>query len=255
MSHYLVTGGSGFIGSHLVHALLNAGHQVRVLDDFSTGRRENLATVSDRIECVEGTVLDAAVLSGAMRGIDYCLHQAAIPSVPRSIAAPDATNDANVTGTLRLLLAAREQGVHRVVFASSSSVYGRAERYPVDEGMPRVPLSPYGASKAAAEMYAEAFSEVYGMEIVGLRYFNVFGPRQDPASAYAAVIPKFITAMLRGEAPVIHGDGTQSRDFSYIDNVVAANLRACAQPGELNGIFNVACGQSVSLKALVAAIN
>ena len=255
MARYLVTGGAGFIGSNLVHALLDRGHVVRVLDDLSTGRRENLSQIMTSIEFVEGSICDEAVTRAAMEGVDYCLHQAAIPSVPRSVADPVTSNRANVEGTLKVFLAARDAKVRRVVFASSSSVYGNTGVSPAREDLPMIPISPYGVDKAACEHYARVFSALYGIDIVVLRYFNVFGPRQDPGSQYAAVIPIFVTHMLRGERPHVHGDGRQSRDFSYIDNVVHANLLACEAEGPLAGIYNAACGAETTLLGLVALLN
>ncbi len=255
MAQYLVTGGAGFIGSNLARALLRDGERVRVLDDFSTGRRENLVEIEDQIEVVEGSICHEATLAQAMAGVDYCLHQAAIPSVPRSVEAPLASNQVNVHGTLSVFVAARDAGVRRVVFASSSSIYGRAETMPLGEDLPRAPISPYGVGKATKEMYAEVCTALYGIEIVGLRYFNVFGPRQDPNSAYAAVIPIFVRRMLRGECPPVHGDGLQARDFSYIDNVVQANLLAARKEGPLSGVFNIACGVSTSVLDLVVLLN
>lgn len=254
MATFLITGGAGFIGSNLAHALAAQGESVRILDDFSTGRRKNLDGLGKDAEIVEGSVCDSAALTEAMRGVRYCLHQAAIPAVPRSIAAPEVTNRANVEGTLNVFLAARAAGVERVVYASSSSVYGNAQIYPLSETLPRAPISPYAVSKAADEMYAEVFSELYGLDLVGLRYFNVFGPRQDPRSDYAAVIPLFIVRLLRGEAPIVFGDGTQARDFTYIDNVVEANLRACRTPGRLRGVYNIACGRPVSVLELAQCL-
>lgn len=252
---YLVTGGAGFIGSNLVHALLERGHAVRVLDDLSTGRRENLSGIMSSIEFFEGSICDETAVRDAMGGVDYCLHQAAIPSVPRSVDNPLASNRANVDGTLNVFLAARDAKVRRVVFASSSSVYGNTEVSPAHEDLPVLPISPYGVSKAACEHYARVFSSLYGMDIVALRYFNVFGPRQDPASQYAAVIPIFMAHMLRGERPPVHGDGRQSRDFSFIDNVIRANVLACEAEGPIAGVYNAACGTESTLLGLVALLN
>ncbi|MBP8130433.1 MAG: SDR family oxidoreductase [Candidatus Hydrogenedentes bacterium] len=255
MARYLVTGGAGFIGSNLVRALLARGEQVRVLDDFATGRRVNIAEVTDRVDVVEGSICDADAVRRAMSGVDYCLHLAAIPSVPRSVADPLRSNRVNVEGTLQVFLAARDAEVKRVVYASSSSVYGNAPPGPLAEGLPRAPVSPYGVSKAAAEMYAETFSRLYGVDLVGLRYFNVFGPRQDPNSPYAAVIPIFIRALRGGRRPPVHGDGGQSRDFTFVDNVVEANLLACACPGRIAGVYNVACGDSTPVLGLADMLN
>lgn len=255
MATYLVTGGGGFIGSNLVRALLERGQAVRVIDDFSTGRRVNLEDILGEIELFEGSICDTELLAKAFNGVDYCLHQAAIPSVPRSVKDPARSNRANVEGSLQVFLAARDAGAKRVVFASSSSVYGNVKTLPVDEDLPLNPISPYAVTKAADEMYARVCSDLYGAEIVALRYFNVFGPRQDPASQYAAVIPIFIRKMLAGERPPIFGDGTQSRDFSYVDNVVAANLLACERAEPTSGVFNIACGATTSLLDLVAMLN
>lgn len=255
MSRYLVTGGAGFIGSNIVRALLDRGDDVSVLDDFSSGRRENLADIADRIRLVEGTICSADDVGRAIEGAEYVIHQAAIPSVQRSVENPFPTNNANINGTLQLLWSAREHGVKRLVQASSSSVYGESPTLPKVESMPSSPLSPYAVSKLTAEVYGQCFTRTYGLEVVSLRYFNVFGPRQDPASDYAAVIPKFITLMLQGKTPTIFGDGLQSRDFSYIDNVVQANIKACHAEGAGGGVYNIACGGRVSLLDLVATLN
>jgi len=255
MAVFLVTGGAGFIGSNLVAALVDRGEQVRVIDDFSTGRRENLASFMDEIELFEGSICDTELLAHAMAGVDYCLHQAAIPSVPRSVEDPVQTNQVNVEGTIKVFLSARDAQVRRVVFASSSAVYGNAKEMPVKESFPRQPISPYGVNKAADEMYASAFSALYDMDIVALRYFNVFGPRQDPTSQYAAVIPHFIACMLKGGHPPVDGDGLQSRDFSYVDNVVEGNLKVCDAPIRLAGIYNIACGSTTSVLDLVGHLN
>ena len=260
MAHYLVTGGAGFIGSHVVDALLGRDEQVRVLDDFSTGKRGNLAHNADRIELVEGSLADLEAVRRAVAGVDYVLHLGAIPSVPRSVADPIASNEANVSGTLNLLVAARDEGVQRVVYSSSSSVYGNSPVLPKQEDMPTSPISPYAVSKLAGENYCVAFHRVYGLPAVCLRYFNVFGPRQDPASQYAAVIPKFITRMLDGKRPLVHGDGEQTRDFAYVANVVAANLLACERPQAVGQVMNAALGgggstSSPSLLDLVDMLN
>jgi UDP-glucose 4-epimerase len=255
MASYLVTGGAGFIGSHIVKELARRGERVRVLDNFSTGRRENIAPFLKHIDLIEGDLRDLPSVRQAVGGTDYVLHQAALPSVPRSVADPLASNAANVTGTLNLLVAARDAGVRRVVYASSSSVYGDNPILPKQEDMLPVPKSPYAVSKLAGEHYCRAFTEVYGLETVSLRYFNVFGPRQDPASQYAAVIPLFITAMLQDEPPVIHGDGHQSRDFTYVSNVAHANLLAAAAPDIAGRVFNAACGQRYTLMDLIAILN
>jgi UDP-glucose 4-epimerase len=255
MPHYLVTGGAGFIGSHIVEALIERGERVRVLDNLSTGRLENIAPFLDRAEFVEGDLCDGETVRRAVEGVDYVLHQAAIPSVIRSVQDPIPTETANVIGTLNLLLAARDANVRRVVYASSSSVYGDSLTLPKVETMPPYPKSPYAVSKMAMEYHCRVFTELHGLETVGLRYFNVFGPRQDPTSEYAAVIPKFITAMLRGRSPTIYGDGTQSRDFTYVSNVAAANLVAVTNPGMTGRVFNAAVGTRYTLLELVAMLN
>lgn len=252
---YLVTGGAGFIGSHMVSALLDDGHRVRVVDNFSTGKRENLAHVADRIDLHEISITDRAALDKAMDGVDYVFHLAALASVPRSVEDPLASNEHNVTGTLNLLMAAREAGVKRVVYAGSSSAYGNAESEYKSEDMLPLPLSPYAVAKLAAEHYCQVFTEVYGLETVTVRYFNVFGPRQDPLSTYAAVIPKFVTAMLDGQRPVVEGDGHQSRDFTYIANVVHGNLLACHTPGVAGETFNIAVGGRISLLEMINTLN
>lgn len=254
MATYLVTGGAGFIGSNLARALVARGETVRVLDDFSSGREENLAGLEAQITLHRGDVTDAAAVRAATVGCDFVLHQAAIPSVPRSIEAPLATDRANVLGTLTVLDAARAAGVQRVVFAASSSAYGETPTLPKVETMPPSPLSPYAVSKLAGEHYLRAYFLCYGLETVALRYFNVFGPHQDPASEYAAVIPRFVTAALRGEGPVIYGDGLQSRDFCFIDNAVEANLLACTAKDAPGQVFNVACGVRTTLLDVVAAL-
>lgn len=255
MMRYLITGGGGFIGSHLVEAALRRGRQVRVLDNFSTGRRENLRPFLADVELIEGDVRSAADVERAVSGVEVVLHQAALPSVPRSIQDPLTTNDVNVTGTLNVLHAARKAGVQRVVYASSSSVYGDTPTLPKVETMPSNPMSPYAVSKLAGEQYGKAFAQVYGLETVALRYFNIFGPRQDPTSQYSAVIPKFITQMLRSERPIIYGDGEQSRDFTYIGNAVQANLLAAEADGVGGLIANCACGATATLNQLVASLN
>jgi len=249
---YLVTGGAGFIGSNLTEALLAAGHKVRVLDNFLTGKRENLAGLAERFggafDLVESDLRDLAATRKAVEGVEYVLHQGALPSVPRSVADPALSNEINVGGTVSLLIAARDAGVRRVVYAASSSAYGDTPELPKRESMTPNPKSPYAAQKLAGEHYMQIFHEVYGLETISLRYFNVFGPRQDPASMYAAVIPRFITCVLSGKAPTIYGDGHQTRDFTYIDNVVDANLLACKAPRTVCGkVFNIACGERVSL--------
>ncbi len=255
MSFYLVTGGAGFIGSNIVEELVRRGERVRILDNFSTGKRENITPFLEDIELIEGDLCHLDTVRQAMEGADYILHQGALPSVQKSIDNPLDTDESNVRGTLNLLVAARDTGVKRVVYASSSAAYGDTPILPKTEEMKPAPLSPYAVSKLAGEHYCQVFYQVYGLETVALRYFNVFGPRQDPTSQYAAVIPKFVTAMLRGEQPVIYGDGEQSRDFSYVTNVVQANLLAATASGVGGQVFNIACGQRYNLLELVATIN
>ena len=247
----LVTGGGGFIGSHLVTRLLSLGHEVRVVDNFATGRRENLAEVKDRIDLIEGDLRDLHTLRVASEGTAWIFHQAALPSVARSVEDPLLTNAVNVEGTLNVLVAARDAGVRRVVYAASSSAYGDTPTLPKVETMPASPLSPYALQKFASEEYCSLFTRLYGLETVALRYFNVFGPRQDPASPYAAVIPKFIGMLARGESPTVHGDGEQSRDFTYIDNVVDANLLAAESATAAGEVINVACGERITLNRLL----
>jgi len=255
MSHlYLVTGGAGFIGSHVVDELLARGHRVRVLDNFSTGRRENIAHILDDIELLEGDIQSYERVHNAARGVDYVVHLAALPSVPRSVQDPLTTHQVNTTGTLNVLLAARDEDVRRVIIASSSSVYGANPTLPKREDMLLLPISPYGVSKMAAERYCMAFSEVYGLETVALRYFNVFGARQNPNSQYSAVIPKFVKLAASGERAVVFGDGTQTRDFTYVRNVVEGSLLAAAAPRASGKAMNVACGESHSLLDLIATV-
>jgi len=254
-SRFLITGGAGFIGSNLAHDLLRRGHHAAIFDNFSTGRRENLKEIERDVEIITGDLRDFDVVSRAAIGRDFILHQGALPSVPRSVNDPVATNEVNVTGTLHVLLAARDAGVKRVVVASSSSVYGDTPVLPKVETMPVLPMSPYAVSKLAAEKYAAAFHRVYGLETVALRYFNVFGPRQDPTSQYSAVIPRFITAIQRGESPVIYGDGLQSRDFTFVANVVEANLLACQAASVAGEFFNVACGRRFTLLDVLQTIS
>ena len=252
---YVVTGGAGFIGSHLAEYLVKMGREVVVLDDFSTGSLGNIASILDSIELVEGSVTDADVCEAVIDGADFVLHQAALPSVPRSVRDPVATHEVNATGTLNVLVAARHAGVRRVVFAASSSVYGNTPTLPKQEEMATQPLSPYAVSKLAAEGYCRAFHVAHRLETVALRYFNIFGPRQDPDSQYAGVIPRLITAAFENHSPVIFGDGEQTRDFTYVDNPVHANLLACEAPAEAAGqVFNVGCGQRISVNHLWACI-
>jgi UDP-glucose 4-epimerase len=250
---YLVTGGAGFIGSNIADALARRGDRVRVLDDFSTGRRENLAGMPE-VEVVEGDLRDAAAVARAVAGVEGVFHQAALRSVPRSVDDPLSSNEVNVTGTLVLLLACRAAGVRRLVYASSSSVYGDDPALPKVETLPTRPISPYAISKLAAEHYCQTFARLYGLETVSLRYFNVFGPRQNPESKYSAVIPRFLAQALAHEPLEVHGDGEQSRDFTYIDNVVQANLLAMERPGVSGEALNVACGTRHSLLAIADAI-
>ena len=259
MALYVVTGGGGFIGSNLVEQILAKGDGVRVLDNFETGRRANLEAAPSwakagggSFELLEGDIRDLATCRRAIAGADYVLHQAAIPSVQRSVKDPIASNGVNVGGTLNLLVASRDEKVKRFVMASSSSLYGESETLPKVETMAPAPISPYGLQKLAGETYCGIFHRLYGLPAIALRYFNVFGPRQDPTSEYSAVIPLFITAVKRGAQPTIYGDGEQTRDFSYIANVVQANLRACeAGPAAHGGAFNIACGERISLNDLV----
>lgn len=255
MAKYLVTGAAGFIGSNIVGELVKRGEDVRAFDNLATGRMSNLHSVMPSIQFIKGDITDPGAVGEAVMGVDYVLHQAALPSVPRSVQDPLRSHEANATGTLNVLLAARDAGVKRVVYASSSSVYGNSPTLPKHEAMPTDPLSPYAVNKLAGEQYCKVFTLVYGLPTVALRYFNVFGPNQDPTSQYAAVIPAFITAMLAGKSPTIYGDGLQSRDFTFISNVVSANLLAC-QREEANGsAMNIACGDRISLLDLVAQIN
>lgn len=254
--HVLVTGGAGFIGSHLVEALLDEGHRVRVIDNLATGRLENLAGARDRIEWIEASLTDFDACRRAAEGIDVVFHEAAIPSVPRSVAEPLLSHESGPTATLNILEAARLAGVRRVMFAASSSAYGNAETSPKVETMYPNPLSPYAAGKLAGEHYIRVYAQTMGLDGVSLRYFNVFGPRQDPSSPYSGVISLFIKAMSRGERPKIYGDGLQTRDFTYVSNVVAANLAAMRHPEPLGGeVVNVGAGQSVSLLDLIAELN
>ncbi len=248
---YLVTGGAGFIGSHIVSELRGRGDSVRVLDNFSTGRRENLAEVEGRVEILEADLRDLDAVRRAVSGVAWVFHQAAMPSVVRSVEDPLTTNAVNVQGTLHVLVAARDAGARRVVYAASSSAYGDTPTLPKVETMPASPLSPYALQKYAGEQYCAMFTRLYGLETVALRYFNVFGPRQDPTSYYSAVIPKFITALCHGERPTVFGDGEQSRDFTYIDNVVEANLLAAESSKAPAEVFNVACGERITLNDLL----
>jgi len=253
--HALVSGGAGFIGSNLVEALARGGHSVRVLDNFATGKRENLSSFDGTVELIEGDIRSYHTVREALQGIEVVFHQAALPSVPRSVRDPLTSNAVNVDGTLNILYAAKDAGVKRVIYASSSSVYGDTPELPKHEGMRPNPQSPYAVSKLAAEQYCGVFARLYGLETFALRYFNVFGPRQDPTSQYSAVIPKFIRAILAGEKPVIYGDGEQTRDFTFVANVVDANLRAASAPTARGVAMNCACHDRISLNQLVAEIN
>jgi nucleoside-diphosphate-sugar epimerase len=248
---YVVTGGAGFIGSHIAAALSASGARVRVLDDLSTGHRENLEEIGGDIEFIEGSVADEAVLQKALDGAEVVFHEAAIPSVPRSVEAPRQTHIASVDGTFSLLLAARDKNVRRVVYAASSSAYGDQPTLPKSEQMLPDPLSPYAVAKLVGEYYCQVFTRVYGLETVSLRYFNVFGPRQDPSSQYSGVVSRFISALLGNERPVIFGDGGHSRDFTYVDNVVAANLSAANAPDAAGKVINVANGEQITLNELL----
>jgi nucleoside-diphosphate-sugar epimerase len=257
MAQYLVTGGAGFIGSNLAHAIVERGDQVRILDNFATGREENIADLVEKkkVELIRGSITDGETVARAVRGVDYVLHQAAIPSVPRSIEDPLGGDDVNVHGAVTLLDGARKAGVKRVVFAASSSAYGeKTPGEPKVETMLPAPLSPYAAAKLACEYYMQAFYHSYGLETVSLRYFNIFGPRQDPKSQYAAVIPNFVTAALQNRHATIYGDGETSRDFCFIANAVEANLLACAAAGAAGEVFNIACGESTSLNQTIDII-
>ena len=252
MAHYLVTGGAGFIGSHLVEELVRRGEKVRVLDNFSTGKRENIEPFIGRVELIEGDFRSQHIVREAVRGVDYVLHQGALPSVPRSVDDPITTNEVNVTGTLNVLDAAKDAGVKRVVYASSSSVYGPDPELPVREDMNPNPVSPYAVAKLTGEKYCRVFSKVYGLETVALRYFNIFGPGQDPKSQYSDFIPLFVVGMMEGQQLTIDGDGNQAKDFTYVSNVVEANLLAIEAEGVSGEVFNVGCGASTSVNEVVA---
>ena len=253
MSTYVVTGGAGFIGSHLSEELVRRGHHVRVADSLVTGKRSNLDHIPG-VEFLEGDVSDLTFARKAVEGADYVLHQAALPSVPRSVKDPVTSNRANVDGTLNILVAARDAGVRRVVFAGSSSAYGNTETSPKHEGMPTSPLSPYALQKVVGEQYLRMFTSLYGLETVTIRYFNVFGPRQDPGSPYSGVISLFATALLDGRQPIIYGDGEQTRDFTYVTNVVDGVLRAVTAPEASGEVINVATSQEISINKLAATL-
>ena len=255
MATYLVTGGAGFIGSTLAETLLQKGERVRILDDFSSGRRQNVESFAGKVEIFEGSILDPELCARAMKGVDVVFHEAAIPSVARSVENPQTSMLANVQGTTVVLDVARTVGIKRVVFAASSSAYGDTPTLPKIETMPTAPLSPYAIAKLTCEQLMRVFASLYGIETVSLRYFNVFGARQDPSSQYAAVIPNFITAALTGKRPDVFGDGEQTRDFCYIDNTVSANLLAAASPKKLSGqVVNIACAERISLNQLLKII-
>jgi nucleoside-diphosphate-sugar epimerase len=250
MATYLVTGGAGFIGSHIAERLIRDGEEVRVLDNFSTGKRANVDPFHGKCALIEGDIRDGEVVDRAVRGVDFVIHQAALASVPRSIEDPSSSNQVNAQGTLNLLLAAKKNGVRRFVYASSSSVYGDSAMLPKVEDMCPSPKSPYAISKLAGEMYCKVFSELHGLPTMSLRYFNVFGPRQDPSSQYAAVVPLFAKALLEGRSPTIFGDGEQSRDFTHVENVVSANILACQSNRPEPAVYNVACGGRFTLNSL-----
>lgn len=254
MATSLITGGAGFIGSNIAKALVARSEQVVIFDNFLTGKRENLKDFAKQITLIEGDIRDREQLEQAMRGVDFVLHQAALPSVPRSVEDPLLTNAINVLGMLNVLLAARDAGVKRVVFASSSSVYGDTEVLPKVEHMVPNPMSPYAVSKFTGELLCRNFTDRYGLETVSLRYFNIFGPLQDPQSDYAAVIPRFITALLAGKPPVICGDGEQGRDFTFVENVVAANILSCTAKKAVGEVINIGCGERYTLNALCAEL-
>ena len=255
MANYLVTGGAGFIGSHLVVRLVEMGHAVRVLDNFSTGQRANLEPVRGRIDLLEGDLRNPDDCRRACADIEVVFHEGAVPSVPVSVESPQETHDANVNGTFNLLMAARQCRCRRVVYAASSSAYGNLEESPKHEGLRPVPLSPYAVQKLVGELYCRAFTECYGLETISLRYFNVFGPRQNPASQYAAAIPAFVTAILKGVPPTVYGDGEQTRDFTYIDNVVHGNVLAARAQRTAGEAVNVACGDQISVNRVIARVN
>ena len=254
MPHYLVTGGCGFIGSHLVETLVKQGERVRVLDNCSTGSLNNLADVIAQTEFFHADLRDMEAVKKAVAGVDYVLHQGALPSVPKSIEDPCLNHEVNITGTLNVLLAARDEGVKRVVFAASSAAYGNVPKLPKSEEQAPAPASPYAIVKHAGESYCKIFTEIYGLETVSLRYFNIFGPRQDPTSQYSGVIARFLEAYRRGVPPRIEGDGEQTRDFTYVANVVEANLLACSADGIAGELFNIGCGVQTSIRQLAALL-
>lgn len=253
--NYLITGGAGFIGSNIAKRLVRDGESVRVIDNFSTGKRNNIDEIKDKIDLIEGDIRDTGTVLKAVKDVDFIIHQAALPSVPRSIKDPITANDVNVTGTLNLLNAAKNLKIKRFVYASSSSVYGDTPILPKREDMPPNPQSPYAVTKLTGEYYCSVFYKVYGLPTVSLRYFNVFGPFQDPESQYAAVIPKFINAVLHHNSPVVYGDGEQSRDFTFIDNVVDANILSCRNDKSSGKVFNIACGNRYTLNRLLTEVS
>jgi len=256
MSKFLVTGGAGFIGSNIVDELVRRTHKVRVIDNFVTGKRENLEGVMDKIELIEGDIRDLDTVKKAAKGVDCVLHQAAFRSVPKSVDNPTFTNDVNITGTLNVLIASKEAKVKRLIYASSSSCYGDTDKFPEKEKDLPMPISPYAVSKLTGEYYCKTFSVTYGLQTASLRYFNVFGPRQNPESKYSTVVPAFIFSMLRGTPPTVDGDGRQSRDFTFVKNVVEANIKAALLNKRLNGeVFNVACGKSHSVLDIIDNLN
>jgi UDP-N-acetylglucosamine/UDP-N-acetyl-alpha-D-glucosaminouronate 4-epimerase len=255
MAVYVVTGGAGFIGSHIVEELVRRGETTKVIDDFSSGKRENLAGFKDHVDIIEADIANARDLTELLRGADYVIHHAAIPSVPKSVLDPLKTHHANVNATLNLLIACRDARIQRVVYASSSALYGDSPELPKQESMLPNPQSPYGAQKLFSEIYCQVFTKSYGLETVSLRYFNVFGPRQDSTSQYSGVLALFIPAVLQDRRPTIYGDGLQSRDFVYVQNVVEANLLACKAPGAAGMAFNIACGDRITLNSMLQQIN
>ncbi len=248
---YLVTGGAGFIGSHIAEALLEHGESVRIFDNLATGKQTNLAALKGHVQVIQGDLRDFDAIKAAVKGVEVVFHQGALASVPRSIADPVASLETNINGTQNVLLAARDAGVRRVVYASSSSVYGNTPTLPKHEAMPTQPMSPYAVQKLTGELLGRVFTHVYGLETVALRYFNVFGPRQDPTSEYAAVIPRFLTALIKKRRPIVFGDGKQTRDFTYIFNVVQANLQAATSPYASGHVMNIGCGEQISLNTVL----